>query len=163
MLQVVQDVTADAPASPAVSSFMHFTGWLASQFAQDIKHSHSAPQSQHYTQHQAPSVPLSADFHFGALLLQPLLSVMQASDTVTDTAGHIVDGHRQHAQSDAVQSSTDRKHSRKAQKRGKRGSHQSKETSAKPLPWSTAACGAASLVGSCPLSSAKFAMPLEQL
>ena len=167
LLQVVQDVTADAPASAAASSFMHFPAWLASHFAQEIKHSRratgSTQHSQHHPTHQGPSVPLSADFHFAALLLQPLLNLMQANDTITDTTGRASDAERQQPQSDAAQHTVGGQHSSKAQKRGKRGSHKSQKTSTVPLQWSTAAHGAALLVGSCLLSSATFAMPFEQL
>ena len=130
---------------------MQFTAWLASQFAQETKHSRratdSTQHSQHHTIPQAPSVPLSADFHFAALLLQPLLNVMQASGTITAAASQASDVERQHPQSDAAQPSTDRRHSSKAQKRGKRGTAQSQVTSTVPLQWSTAAHGAAILVG----------------
>ena len=92
-MQVINQVVTDSPpSSPAAVSFTHLLAWLASSFATVIKQQKALAFVNNPLQQSANAVsldaaiPLSADFHFAAVLLQPLLVRLKlASDTDTST------------------------------------------------------------------------------
>ena len=128
---------------------MPFISWLASRFARIIKHTSpkthmTGTQKQSIAQPApvAPVASLSADFHFAATLLGPLLLHLQRMDASphTKVVVPLTEG----------TASAGQAASKKAGTRARKGSKVSRqsvnEAHAQPLAWHMAAKGAALLV-----------------
>ena len=101
------------------------------------------PQQHHPNPPSAAPVPLSADFYFAAILLQPMLSHMQSLDAHAsdNEVGRQVQGTALTGQAAGAQ-----KGMPKSRKGAKAHKQAAKETKGEPLPWEVAAKGAALLV-----------------
>ena len=152
-VQVIKEVLTDPSDTAAAATFMHLVSWLVSQFACTVKQIgqtsiEDASSTQHPQQHHPylPStapVPLSADFYFAAILLQPLLAHMQGLDA------HASDnevGSQVEATAVLVHTAGAQKVMPKSRKGAKPNKQAAKETKGEPLPWEVAAKGAAVLV-----------------
>lgn len=155
-MQVIKDAVADAPTSSAASTaFTHLLSWLAESFAIIIKQHKTdiltpPATSQTATPAQTALIPLSADFTFSAMLLQPLLLRMQqpahtaAEADVSQTANTA--GSAELAGRSIANKKPNRK--RKAKDKDIEGQQQGvSKTDAVPMQWATAAKGVAMLVG----------------
>ena len=161
MMQVIKDVLANASDNSAAAAFMHLISWVATQFAIIVKHTGRAAitdpahQQQQLPQQAVASstnlTPLSADFHFFATLLQPLLSHMQLLDASVPPDVTWPGQHADDVNEDAPENAAGHAASQAAlpkQGKGAKGRKQVPlQAKGVPLDWSTAAKGAALLVG----------------
>ena len=157
-MQVIKEVVADAPTSTTASiAFTHLLSWLATRFAIIVKQHKTVmltppATSRTATPPQTASIPLSADFAFSAMLLQPLLLRMQQPAHTTaepefskaSSAAGTVDL--------AGSSTANAKPGPSRKRKGKDKVVVSQQQrilciNATPLQWAVAAKGAAMLVG----------------
>lgn len=159
-LQVINEAVSDAPATSAAShAFMHLLSWLASAFASIVKQ-HKATNTTTWGSIQTEastakaSIPISADFGFAAILLQPLLLCMQqptvppaAVTQISLTQQSTSAGRMPEANTAGQQAAVP---SRKQRKRSKANATQQQAdftaADAVPMHWSVAANGAAVLI-----------------
>ena len=146
---------SDAASDTAAIAFTHMMSWLTSSFAKVIKDQKAITltttvNSQAANSTSTASIPVSADFAFAGVILQPSLLRMQQPATTATTSLTADDAA-------AVKSELSEKVTQKAgpATKGLRGTakaklfQQSEQTKAHalPMPWATAAHGAAKVIG----------------
>lgn len=155
-LQVINDAVSDAPpTSAATHAFTHLLTWLASSFATVVKQLRTINTATQGSAHigltaATASIPITADFAFAAVMLQPLLSRMQqpadpTCTTPSDRKVSQVAAAVAPAPSPAAQQPAS---AGKQKKKGKASASQLQagNAAAVPMHWSMAARGAAMLI-----------------